>query len=102
MTLKALESPYREVTSPIVKYVKSIRRASPRELVVVYVPEYVVGHWYEQILHNQTALRLRTRLHFTPGVMVASVPWQLRSSEGQEERLASDGSSAPGSVRMGR
>ncbi|CCI51912.1 MAG: APC family permease [Tetrasphaera jenkinsii] len=102
VTLKALESPYREVTSPIVKYVKSIRRASPRELVVVYVPEYVVGHWYEQILHNQTALRLRTRLHFTPGVMVASVPWQLRSSEGQEERLASDGSSAPGSVRMGR
>ena len=102
VTLKALESPYREVTSPIVKYVKSIRRASPRELVVVYVPEYVVGHWYEQIVHNQTALRLRTRLHFTPGVMVASVPWQLRSSEGQEERLASDGSSAPGSVRMGR
>jgi len=49
---------------------------------VVYVPEYVVGHWWEHILHNQSALRLKTRLHYMSGVMVASVPWQLRSSEG--------------------
>lgn len=102
VTLKALHSPYREVTNPIVDYVKSIRRASPREIVVVYVPEYVVGHWYEQLLHNQTALRLRARLHFTPGVMVASVPWQLRSSEGQEDRLEADPSAVPGAVRMGQ
>ena len=59
---------------------------SPRDLVVVYIPEYVVGHWWEQILHNQSALRLKTRLLFTRGVMVASVPWQLASSEGLEER----------------
>ncbi len=102
VTLKALHSPYREVTNPIVDYVKSIRRASPREIVVVYVPEYVVGHWYEQLLHNQTALRLRARLHFTPGVMVASVPWQLRSSEGQEERLEAGSGTMPGAVRMGQ
>ncbi len=84
--LRALDSPYREVTRPVVDYVKSIRRDSPRDLVVVYVPEYVVGHWWEQVLHNQSALRLKTRLHYTPGVMVASVPWQLSSSEGVEER----------------
>jgi hypothetical protein len=84
--LRALDSPYREITRPVVDYVKGIRRDSPRDLVVVYVPEYVVGHWWEHVLHNQSALRLKTRLHYTPGVMVASVPWQLSSSEGVEER----------------
>ncbi|HQW73705.1 MAG TPA: DNA-binding protein, partial [Ornithinibacter sp.] len=68
------------------------------DLVVVYIPQYVVGHWWEQILHNQSALRLRSRLLFTPGVMVSSVPWQLASSEGMEERL--DGPVA-GDVRRG-
>ena len=53
----------------------------PRDLIVVYIPEYVVGKWWEQLVHNQTALRIKTRLHFEPGVMVASVPWQLKSSE---------------------
>ena len=96
--LKALDSPFREITRPVVDYVKSIRSGNPRDLVVVYIPQYVVGHWWEQILHNQSALRLRSRLLFTPGVMVSSVPWQLASSEGMEERL--DGPAA-GDVRRG-
>ena len=96
--LRALDSPYREVTRPVLDYVRSIRRDSPRDLVVVFVPEYVVGHWWEQLLHNQSALRLKSRLHYTPGVMVASVPWQLESSEGLESR--SDPAGA-GAVRRG-
>ncbi|WP_024288088.1 APC family permease [Cellulomonas sp. KRMCY2] len=80
VALKVLDSPFREITRPVVGYVKSIRRESPRDLVVVYVPEYVVGHWWEHLLHNQSALRLKSRLLFTPGVVVASVPWQLESS----------------------
>jgi len=83
--LKILESPYREVTKPIVDYVRGIQRQSPRDLVAVYIPEYVVGRWWEQLLHNQSALRLKGRLLFTPGVMVTSVPYQLRSSEGRDE-----------------
>jgi len=83
--LKVLASPYREITRPIIDYVRSLRSGNPRDVVVVYIPEYVLGRWYEQILHNQSALRLKARLLFTPGVMVASVPWQLRSSEGQAE-----------------
>jgi amino acid transporter len=79
--LKILESPYREVTRPIIDYVRSIHRQSPRDLVSVYIPEYVVGHWWEQLLHNQSALRLKGRLLFTPGVMVTSVPFQLESSD---------------------
>ncbi|WP_374190879.1 APC family permease [Phycicoccus sp. CSK15P-2] len=85
--LKALDSPYREITRPVLDYVRSIRSENPRDLIVVYIPQYVVGHWWEQVLHNQSALRLRTRLLFTPGVMVASVPWQLASSEGAEDRF---------------
>ena len=96
--LKALDSPYREITRPVVEYVKSIRSGNPRDLVVVYIPQYVLGHWWEQALHNQSALRLRSRLIFTPGVMVSSVPWQLASSEGAEERM--DGPVA-GDVRRG-
>jgi amino acid transporter len=82
LPLRVLDSPFREITRPVLQYVRSVRRESPRDLVVVYIPEYVVGHWWEQLLHNQSALRLKGRLLFTPGVVVASVPWQLESSEG--------------------
>lgn len=84
--LKILDSPYREVIRPIVEYARAIRTAQPRGVVAVFIPEYVVGRWWEQLLHNQTALRLKTRLLFTPGVMVISVPFQLRSSRLGEER----------------
>jgi amino acid transporter len=98
--LKALDSPYREITRPVVDYVKSIRSGNPRDLVVVYIPQYVLGHWWEQLLHNQSALRLRSRLLFTPGVMVSSVPWQLEGSEVARERLDEERPVA-GDVRRG-
>ncbi|HTW18754.1 MAG TPA: APC family permease [Mycobacteriales bacterium] len=78
--LQILESPYREITRPIVKYIKEVNRQSPRDVVSVFIPEYVVGQWWEQLLHNQHALRLKGRLLFTRGVMVTSVPYQLASS----------------------
>jgi hypothetical protein len=81
VTLKVLASPYREITRPILDYVQTLRSDNPNDLVTVYIPEYVVGRWWEQLLHNQSALRLKSRLLFTPGVMVTSVPWQLESSE---------------------
>ncbi len=79
--LKVLASPYREITRPILDYVRTLRSNNPNDLITVYIPEYVVGRWWEQLLHNQSALRLKSRLLFTPGVMVTSVPWQLESSE---------------------
>jgi amino acid transporter len=79
--LKVLYSPYREIVKPIIDYATQIRSANPRGVVAVYIPEYVVGRWWEQLLHNQTALRLKGRLLFTPGVMVTSVPYQLQSSQ---------------------
>ena len=92
--LKVVASPYREVTNPILEYVRNIRSESPRDVVTVYIPEYVVGHWWEQILHNQSALRIKGRLLFTPGVMVTSVPYLLKSSSRAEQRLERDDAAA--------
>ena len=98
--LVVVDSPYREITRPIIDHVKAIRRESPREVVTVFIPEYVVGRWWENILHNQSALRLKGRLLFEPGVMVTSVPWQLHSTEG---RVVDDsrGDLGPGRLRRG-
>ena len=95
--LKVVASPYREVTNPILTYVQNLRKESPRDVVTVYIPEYVVGHWWEQLLHNQSALRLKGRLLFTPGVMVTSVPYVLQSGGRAGERMEAD--DAEGSVR---
>ncbi len=82
--LTIVASPYREITRPVLAYVKRLRRESPRDIVTVYIPEYVLGHWWEQLLHNQTALRLKTRLLQQRGVIVASVPYQLSSATRQQ------------------
>jgi hypothetical protein len=80
--LVVLDSPYRDMTGPVLDYIRRLRKQSPRDVVTVFIPEYVVGRWWEHILHNQSALRLKARLLFEPGVMVTSVPWQLRSTNG--------------------
>ncbi|GHJ44182.1 amino acid transporter [Catellatospora sp. TT07R-123] len=95
--LTVIESPYREITRPVVEYVKNLRRTGPRDIVAVYIPEYVVGRWWEHLLHNQSALRLKARLLFEPGVMVINVPWQLHSSAAVVDRIVH----TPGQVRRG-
>jgi amino acid transporter len=99
--LKVVESPYREITKPVLEYVKRVRTANPRDVVTVYIPEYVVGRWWEQFLHNQSALRLKGKLLFQPGVMVTSVPWQLESSERLRRRHRDRQELPPGAVRRG-
>ncbi|MFC7613883.1 APC family permease [Actinokineospora soli] len=95
--LKVVESPYREITKPVLDYVKRVKSDNPRDVVTVFIPEYVVGRWWEQFLHNQSALRLKGRLLFQPGVMVTSVPWQLASSRNVHER----DTVTPGAIRRG-
>ena len=80
VSLTIVGSAYRDLTQPVLDYLGRIN-IGPRDVVQVFVPEYVVGHWWEQLLHNQSALRLKTRLLFMPGVMVTSVPYQLKSAE---------------------
>ncbi|MEV7415926.1 APC family permease [Streptomyces sp. NPDC089919] len=82
LPLKILHSPYREVVSPIVDHVQSMAAEDPGAVVSVVIPEYIVGHWWEQPLHNQNAFRLKARLLFTPGVAVIDVPYLLESARG--------------------
>ena len=84
--LKVIASPYREITKPVLDYIRRLRQeAGDRDVVTVIIPEYVVGKWWEQLLHNQSALRIKAFLLFQPGVMVTSVPWHLSSAPEPEE-----------------
>ena len=85
VTLTILDNPYRDLSGAIIDYVRSVRRESPRDMVVVFIPEYIVTHWWEQILHNQSAMRLRVRLRREHGVVVTSVPIILSDYAAREE-----------------
>ncbi|WP_323139215.1 hypothetical protein [Streptomyces sp. NBC_01551] len=61
-------------------HVQEQAAAEDTDVLSVVIPEYVVGHWWEQPLHNQNALRLKARLLFTPGVAVIDVPYLLESA----------------------
>ncbi|MFF0205148.1 APC family permease [Streptomyces sp. NPDC005017] len=95
--LTVMASPYRDITGSVLEYIARLHREHPEDLIAVYIPEYVVGHWWEHLLHNQSALRLKARLLFQRGVMVTSVPWQLDSSDrvaAQEPYSTSGGAGA--------
>jgi len=77
VSLKVIEAPYRDLIRPLLGYVKQVREADPQTLIMVFIPEYVVTQWWQQLLHNQSALRFKTRLLFTPGVVVVDVPYHL-------------------------
>jgi general stress protein CsbA len=79
--LTMLEAPFRDPIRPLLDYVKELRRVNPRTVIMVFIPEYVVTHWWQQLLHNQSALRFKARLLFTPGVVVVSVPYHLGVGE---------------------
>lgn len=73
--LVILESPYRALIPPLLSYIGVLQRRRPNAIVMVIVPEYVPRHWWEQLLHSQTALRLKAALLFRPNTIVISVPY---------------------------
>ena len=75
--LTLVASPFRDITQIVISYVRSRRQRSPEEMLVVYIPEFLVRHWWENILHNQMALRLSRSLVRIPGVVLTIVPWKL-------------------------
>ena len=79
--LVVIESPYRETVRPVLRYVRRLRREHPGDVISIVIPEYVVSHWWQHLLHNQTALRLKGRLLFEPSVTVTSIPWVLNAGE---------------------
>ena len=78
--LNVLESPYRDISSPLIKYIKARRETHGAEVVTIYTPQYIVGHWWEHLLHNHKARRIRHKLALVHGVVIALVPWLLDSS----------------------
>jgi amino acid transporter len=79
--LRVIESPYRDISMPLIKYIKMHRDEYGSEVVTVYMPQYIVGHWWESLLHNHKARRIRHKLMLCPGVTVALVPWLLDSTK---------------------
>jgi hypothetical protein len=76
--LVIIESPYRAVIGPFMAFLDMVDRHDPQDTVTVVLPEYVVRHWWEHLLHNQTALRLKAALLFRPGTVVVNVPYHSR------------------------
>ncbi len=79
--LTIVPSPYRDISMPLIAYITAHRREHGSEVVTVYTPLFVVGHWWESLLHNHRGRRIRRKLLLVHGVTVALVPWLLDSSE---------------------
>jgi hypothetical protein len=75
--LVIVESPYRSLISPLLAYFDAVRETHPDDTLMVILPEYVGSHWWEALLHNHTALRLKAALLLHPGIVVASVPYHV-------------------------
>ena len=77
--LVILESPYRALAGPLLAYINALERQQPEvtSVVTVLLPEYLPAHWWEHVLHTQTALRLKGALLFRPRTAVLSVPYHL-------------------------
>ena len=99
MKLVIIESPYRSYASPVAKFIKKYREQNGSSVVTVYLPQYIVGHWWESILHNRRSGRIAQQLMLIHGVTITLVPWLLDSSEliyGRRSRPL------PGDERAGR
>jgi amino acid transporter len=79
--LHILESPYRDISAPLIQYLKARRKKYGAEVITIYTPQFIVGHWWENILHNHKARRIRHKLMLMHGVVIALVPWLLDSSD---------------------
>ena len=82
--LVVIESPYRSLTRPLLAYIDTVHELHPDETLTVILPEFVVAHWWEYPLHNQTALRLKAALLTRPGIVVTDIPQHLSSRPGKK------------------
>lgn len=99
LPLVTIESPYRHYASPLIEFIEQYREKHGSAIVTVYLPQYIVGHWWETLLHNRRARRIAQQLMLVHGVSITLVPWLLDSSEliyGRRSRPL------PGDDRAGR
>jgi amino acid transporter len=79
--LVVIDSPYRAYSSPVAAFIEKYREKHGSAVFTVYLPQYIVGHWWETLLHNRRARRLAQQLMLVHGVSITLVPWLLDSSE---------------------
>ncbi len=77
--LVVVESPYRALIGPLLAYMDALQKQDPSRPILVVLSEFVPRHWWENLLHNQTALRLKLRLFARQNTIVADVPYHVRS-----------------------
>ena len=75
--LRAIRSPYRKVVEPIVNDLIRMRKAEPEYTITVILPEFITGHWWANLLHNQTAWRIKGTLLLMPKIIVISIPYHV-------------------------
>jgi amino acid transporter len=84
-----IESPFRSLTGPLLAYLDALKDRNPLDTINVVLPEYVPSRWWEHLLHNQTALRLKGALLFHPGVVVTNVPYHMAGVPARSARRPS-------------
>src|SRR5712692_5395239 len=77
--LVVIESPYRSLVRPLLAYIDAVHEVHPEDTLTVILPEFVVAHWWEHPLHNQTAFRLKTALLSRPSIVVTDIPQHLQN-----------------------
>jgi amino acid transporter len=79
--LRIINSPYRDLSWPLIQHIREHRATNGSEIITVYLPQYIVGHWWEHALHNHKSRRLKLKLMLEHGVAISLVPWLLDSSD---------------------
>ena len=83
LELRTVYSPYRELSGPVLGFIDELDKEWPDDIVTVVIPEFVLSHWWEQLLHNQSALVLRSRLRMRPNTVVIAVPIHVYEPEAE-------------------
>ncbi|MBI4339728.1 MAG: amino acid permease, partial [Chloroflexi bacterium] len=86
VNLVIIESPFGSLTDPLLAYVDALKETHPRDTVTVILPEFVPSRWWEHLIHNRTAMRLKASLLFRPGIVAVSVPYHLAPRHTQPPR----------------
>ncbi|HEX2916710.1 MAG TPA: APC family permease [Chloroflexia bacterium] len=76
--LVVLENPFRSILPPLLNYIDTVDSSDPDDILMIVLPEFVAQHWWEHLLHNQTALRIKSALLFRPGIVVVDVPYHMQ------------------------
>jgi amino acid transporter len=77
LPLVVLTSPYRSLLTPLLNYIDNLLAKGENHVVTIVIPEFIPARWWQQLLHNQTALLIKGAMLFRRNVVVTDVPYHL-------------------------